>query len=54
MSGLLTWCLLSEIFMNRMLAREAELLAFETRTDTPDVLVPLHRVVKFASLSRKG
>lgn len=28
-SGLLTWCLLSEIFMNRMLARKVKLLAFE-------------------------
>jgi len=41
--------------MSRMLARKINLLAFETHTDTPDVLVPLQRVVKlFASLSRKG
>jgi len=54
MCGLLTWCLLGEIFMN-LLACKVELSVFETHTDTPDVLVLVQRVVKlFASLSRKG
>jgi hypothetical protein len=50
--------MLREIFMNRMLARQVKLLAFETHTDTPDVLVPLPRVVmkekKEKSIRRKN